>query len=50
MPLEVKFHEILQVWVIADVELRELLVHPDGKVLKFDSKEAAEKVAAMEEI
>ena len=48
MSLEVKFHEILQVWVIADVELRELLVHPDGHVLQFDSKEAAEKVAAME--
>tara|TARA_E500000305_G_scaffold76726_1_gene62354 strand:+ start:369 stop:524 length:156 start_codon:yes stop_codon:yes gene_type:complete len=48
MPLEVKFHEILQIWVIEDVELRELLVHPNGHVLQFDSKEAAEKVAAME--
>ena len=48
MALEVKFHEILKVWVIADNDLRELLVHPDGHVLQFDSKEAAEKVAAME--
>ena len=45
MSFEVKFHEILKVWVIADNNLRELLVHPDGHVLQFDSKEAAEKVA-----
>ena len=45
MAFEVKFHEILKVWVIADNNLRELLVHPDGHVLQFDSKEAAEKVA-----
>lgn len=45
MSFEVEFHEILKVWVIADNDLRELLLHPDGKVLKFDSKEAAEKVA-----
>jgi len=48
MSFEVKFHEILKVWVIADNNLRELLVHPDGHVLQLDSKEAAEKVAAME--
>lgn len=46
--LEVKFHEILQVWVIEDTDLRELLVHPDGNVLQFKSKQEAEKVAAME--
>ena len=45
MSFEVKFHEILKVWVIADNNLRELLVHPNGHVLQFDSKEAAEKVA-----
>ncbi len=48
MPLEVLFHEILKVWVIADNDMRELLVHPDGHVVQFASKEAAEKVAAME--
>ena len=46
--LEVMFHEILQVWVIVDNNLRELLVHPDGHILQFDSKQEAEKVAAME--
>ena len=49
MAFEVKFHEILKVWVIADNNLRELLVHPDGHVLQFDSKEAAEKVAFQED-
>lgn len=43
--LEVKFHEILQVWVIEDTDLRELLVHPDGHVLQFKSKQEAEKEA-----
>ena len=48
--LEVLFHEILKVWVIADNDLRELLVHPDGHVLQCDSKEAAEKVALTMEV
>ena len=40
--LEVKLHEILKVWVIADSDLRELLVHPDGHAFQFDSKQKAE--------
>ena len=49
MSFEVEFHEILKVWLIADTDLREYLVHPDGHVLQFDTKEAAEKVAFQED-
>tara|TARA_R110000744_G_scaffold196160_1_gene315355 strand:- start:16423 stop:16584 length:162 start_codon:yes stop_codon:yes gene_type:complete len=45
--LEVKFHQILQVWVIGlrgeNENEGELLVHPDGHILQFDSKQEAEK-------
>lgn len=44
---EARYHELLKAWIVEDMGYDEIVLHPNGRVLKYESQAAAEADAKL---